>query len=35
MKLGINLYGYDKTLAQISDTERENRIKYNSIDSMR
>lgn len=28
------LYGYDKTLAQMTDEERENRIKYESIDSM-
>ena len=28
-------YGYDKTLAQMSDTERESRIKYKSVDSMR
>ena len=27
-------YGYDKTLAQISDNERKNRKKYESIDSM-
>ena len=27
-------YGYDKTLAQMSDEERANRIKYKSIDSM-
>ena len=27
-------YGYDKTLAQMTDEERANRIKYNSIDSM-
>ena len=27
--------GYEKTLAQMTDEERENRIKYNSIDSMR
>ena len=26
--------GYDKTLAQMSDIEREERIRYNSIDSM-
>lgn len=28
-------YGYDKTLNQMSDTERESRIKYKSVDSMR
>ena len=28
-------YGYEKTLAQMTDEERTNRIKYNSIDSMR
>ena len=28
-------YGYDKTLAQMSDEERTNRIKYKSIDSMK
>ena len=27
-------YGYDKTLAQMSDEERDNRIKYKSIDSL-
>ena len=27
-------YGYDKTLAQMTDEERANRIKYESIDSM-
>lgn len=27
-------YGYDKTLAQMSDKERDNRIKYKSIDAM-
>lgn len=26
--------GYDKTLAQMSDEERDNRIKYDSVDSM-
>ena len=26
--------GYDKTLAQMTDEERANRIKYNSVDSM-
>ena len=35
MKLKINHYSYDKTLAQMSDAERENRIKNKSIDSMR
>ena len=28
-------YGYDKTLAQMTDEERANRIKYESIDSMK
>ena len=28
-------YGYNKTLAQMSDEERANRIKYKSIDSMK
>ena len=28
-------YGYDKTLAQMKDEERVNRIKYKSIDSMK
>ena len=28
-------YGYDKTLAQLTDEERANRKKYESIDSMR
>ena len=28
-------YGYDKTLAQMTDEERVNRIKYKSIDSMK
>lgn len=28
-------YGYDITLAQMTDEERANRIKYNSVDSMR
>ena len=28
-------YGYDKTLAQMTDEERENRVKYDSVDSMR
>ena len=28
-------YGYDKTLAQMTDEERANRIKYKSIDSMK
>lgn len=28
-------YGYDKTLAQMSDEERTNRIKYKSVDSMK
>ncbi len=32
MKLKNNLYNYDKTLAQMSDTERENIIKYKQID---
>ena len=27
-------HGYDKTLAQMTDEERANRIKYESIDSM-
>lgn len=27
--------GYDKTLAQMTDEERENRIKYESVDSMK
>ena len=27
-------YGYDKTLAQMTDEERINRIKYESVDSM-
>ena len=27
-------YGYDKTLAQMTDEERSNRIRYKSIDSM-
>lgn len=27
-------YGYDKTLAQMSDNERKNRKKYDSVDSM-
>lgn len=27
-------YGYDKTLAQMSDNERKNRKKYESVDSM-
>ena len=27
-------YGYDKTLAQMTDEERANRIKYDSVDSM-
>ena len=27
-------YGYDKTLAQMTDEERTNRIKYESVDSM-
>ena len=27
-------YGYDKTLAQMTDEERANRIKYNSVDAM-
>ena len=27
-------YGYDKTLAQMTDVERENRIRYESVDSM-
>ena len=35
MKLKINHSSYDKTLSQMSDTERENRIKNESIDSMR
>ena len=26
--------GYDKTLAQMSDKERENRIRYNSVSSL-
>ena len=28
-------YGYDKTLAQMTDEERENRKKYESISSMK
>ena len=28
-------YGYNKTLAQMSDEERQNRVKYESIDSMK
>lgn len=28
-------YGYDKTLAQMTDEERTNRIKYESVDSMK
>ena len=28
-------YGYDKTLAQMTDEERANRKKYESVDSMR
>lgn len=28
-------YGYDKTLAQMSEEERESRKKYKSIDSMK
>lgn len=28
-------YGYDKTLAQMTDDERANRIKYESVDSMK
>lgn len=28
-------YGYDKTLAQMTDEERTNRIKYKSVDSMK
>ena len=28
-------YGYDKTLAQMTEEERSNRIKYESVDSMR
>ena len=28
-------YGYDKTLAEMTDEERANRKKYNSVDSMR
>ena len=28
-------YGYDKTLAQMTDEERANRIKYESVDAMR
>lgn len=28
-------YGYEKTLVQMSDEERTNRKKYNSIDAMR
>ena len=28
-------YGYDKTLAQMTDEERANRKKYDSVDSMR
>ena len=28
-------YGYNKTLAEMTDEERANRIKYNSVDSMR
>lgn len=28
-------FGYDKTLAQMTDEERANRTKYNSVDSMR
>ena len=28
-------YGYDKTLAQMTDDERANRIKYDSVDSMK
>lgn len=28
-------YGYDKTLAEMTDEERANRVKYKSIDSMR
>ena len=27
-------YGYDKTLAQMTDEERENRVKYKSVDSL-
>lgn len=27
-------YGYNKTLAQMTEEERENRIKYKSVDSM-
>lgn len=27
-------YGYNKTLAQMTDKERDSRVKYNSIDSM-
>lgn len=27
-------YGYDKTLAQMTEEERKNRIKYDSVDSM-
>ena len=26
--------GYDKTLAQMTDEERENRVKYKSVDSL-
>ena len=28
-------YGYNKTLAQMSDEERQNRVKYESVDSMK
>ena len=28
-------YGYEKTLAQMTDEERTNRTKYKSIDSMK
>ena len=27
-------HGYDKTLAQMTDEERENRVKYKSVDSL-
>ena len=35
MKLKVNLYSYDKALAQMSDTEIEDRIKYKLIDSIK
>ena len=28
-------FGYDKTLAQMSDEERKNRVKYEEVDAMR